>query len=172
VQRAIVDGDNMDLALIAVAKFVRDLLTYNEQLIKIGRDDDEMLDFNQAYIVVDVAGQRQQAVASSNYNGSTEVMRYIVTEAMPVTVDFFGAQAYTNANTFRLLMQSERRLDLQAQHGITVYNVSRFTDLKLLTGGQYRNRYQLEFAVRYNSAVNIPTLRIDSVEIQTVLTDK
>lgn len=155
----------MDLALIALATFVRDLLEYDESLMQIGRDNDDMANWDAGYIVIDSPVDRQALSSSRSYVGSTEVMTYTKAERINATIDFFGEAAYTNANRFAMLMKTQRRIDTQKELGLTVYSPSSLTNVKLLAGSQYKQRYQIAIAVTYNHALATPVKRIDTADV-------
>ena len=152
--------------LITVAKFVRDLLTYDEQLIRIGRQDFEREQFETNYIVVDALGQQARAASSETYDGDTEKLSLGAMHRGPVTLDFYGEGAYTRANDFGLLMRSQAALELKKTLGINIHQPSGLTDVKALTGQQYGERVQIEMVVELSTETEIDTLRIDIAQIQ------
>lgn len=152
--------------LIAVAKFVRDLLNYDEQLIRIGRQDFTREQFETAYIVVDALGQQARAASSETYDGTAEVLSLGAMHRGPVTLDFYGEGAYTRANDFSLLMRSQAALELKQTLGINIHQPSGLTDVKMLTGQQYGERVQLEMVTEVSTETDIGTLRIDTAQLK------
>lgn len=142
--------------------FIRDLLNYDEQLVKIGRFNFEQKDFNTPYIVIDALGNSQRIGNTPSYDGDREVHNFSSPYMSACTVTFYGDNAYERAGVFSLMLQTEQSKDLQNKLGLTVYNSSSITDLKLLTGAQYSNRVEVSLNARLTSSINIPTLRIDT----------
>ena len=87
----------------------------------------------------------------------------------PVTLSFYGSDAWSTATTFALLIQSQKALELQESLGLGVYQASGLTDVKMLTGQQYGERQELTLNVRYATTADVDTLRIDTAitEIRT-----
>lgn len=152
----------MNPILKNLALFIRDLLDYDEQLIKLGRFNFEQQDFNTPYIVVDALGPSQRIGNTPSYDGDKEVHNYSSPHISACTVNFYGDGAYRRAEVFSLMMQTEKSNDLQFKLGLTVFNVSSLTDLKLLTGAQYSNRVEVALNARLTSSINIPIRRIDT----------
>jgi type II secretory pathway component PulL len=50
--------------------------------------------------------------------------------------------------------------------GLGVYQASGLTDVKMLTGQQYGERQELTLNVRYATAADVDTLRIDTAELE------
>ena len=156
----------MNESLRLTALFVRDLLDYNEQLIRIGRQNYDIDDFSVGYIGVDSLGAAQRLASGEKYDGNTEQMSFQQQWQAPVTLSFYGAAAWSTATQFGLLIQSQKALELQESLGLGVYQASGLTDVKILTGQQYGERQELSLNVRYATAVDIDTLRIDTAELE------
>ena len=156
----------MNEALRLTALFVRDLLTYNEQLIRVGRQNYEIEDFEIPYIGVDALGAAQRLASGQKYDGTAEEMTYQQQWQAPVTLSFYGPDAWITATQFGLLIQSQASRDLQEALGLGVYQASGLTDVKMLTGQQYGERQELTLNVRYATAADIDTLRIDTAQIE------
>lgn len=155
-------------AVVAVAKFVRDLLTYDEQLIRIGRQDFEREQFEKAYIVVDDLGEAQRIASGEEYDGSTgvESMNLSIVWRGPVTLDFYGDDAYARALDVATRMRSQAAAELQQGLGLAIFTPSGITDLKQLTGQQYGERVQMTLTVHLTNSVDIDTLRIDTAQLE------
>ena len=151
-----------------VAKFTRDLLTYNENLIKIGRQNFTREQFEQNYIVVDGLGAAIPTSRIETFDGDTEKQSFGSRISKPITLDFYGDDAYTNAELFRMSLRTQSAYELQKTYGLSVYDVSSITDVKALTGQQYGNRVQVEFMVQYCNTLTIDTLRIDVAQIEII----
>ncbi len=159
----------MDI-LIAVAKFVRDLLNYDEQLIRFGRENFELTGMEESYIGLDMVSPAVRLGGGQRYDGTQEVMTYSEQWIAPVTLSFYGADAQANMNTFRLLLSSQKALELQGELSIAIFKVTSAIDIKLLTGQQYNNRIDISFNVGYFARADVDTLRIDTAEM-TFLVD-
>ena len=160
-----------DPILIKLALVIRDLLEHPESLIQFGRLNAEQEQQNLDYIVIDSLGQEVPLSKSETFDGEEEVMTYSVHVSKPVTVDFFGENAYTLARRLKLLQPSQKSKTLQFAQGINMQSFRGPTDVKQLTGYQWGNRLQLETNVQYSVSENFDTLRIDEAVIQPFLTN-
>lgn len=158
----------MNEALRLVALFIRDLLVYNEQLIKIGRLGENIEDFDTDYIGVDSLGASVRLASGESYDGDTEIMNYAQQWQAPVALSFYGANAWDNATLFALLIKSQKAFDLQQTLGLSVYQASQLTDVKTLTGQQYGNRIEVALNVVYCIGADVDTLRIDTGRIRLI----
>lgn len=156
--------------LIQLMLITRDLLTYDEQLIKKGRINEKMALSTIGYIAVDALAPAQPLSRADKYDGETEVMNYNQSYRLPVTVDFYGTNAADNAAKFSVLIGSHIAQDLQVKYGIRVGAATGITDVKALTGQQYINRLQVELVMHYTQQLNVDVLRIDSAPIKEVIT--
>lgn len=156
----------MNTVLQKVSMLVRDLLTVDEQLIRIGREGFPEEDFETNYIVVDALGPSLSQSSLETYNGTTEVLSLGGVWRGPVTLDFYGNDTYTRAIDFSLRLRSQAGRNLKKSLGIMVYNPKGPTDVKQLVGQQYGERVQLEMTVEYSTDVDIATLRIDTAQIE------
>lgn len=156
----------MNLALQKTALFTRDLLTYDEALIKIGRQGDDIIDFTIGYIAIDTLGQSQRLASGETYDETAEVMNYAIQWSSPVTISFYGTGAWQRANDFTMLLKSQKALELQDSLGVAIHKVSGLTDVKMLTGQQYGERYEIALNVQYSTGINVETLRIDTEQIE------
>ncbi len=157
--------------LIAVGEFTRDLLGYDEQLIRLGRQNFERKQFESAYIVIDALGPAARIASLETYDGPAEVLSLGAIHRGPITLDFYGAGAYTRANDYGLLMRSQAALELQRDLGINLHQPGGLTDLKALTGQQYGERVQIEIIAEISAEVDIPTLRIDTAQTRIINED-
>jgi len=158
----------LNLALQKTALFVRDLLTYDESLIKIGRQGDDITDFTTGYIAIDTLGQTQRMATGETFNGSAEIMNYAAQWTSPVTISFYGTGAWQRATDFSILLRSQKSLELQEGLGVAIHKVSGLTDVKMLTGQQYGERYEITMNVQYSTGVNVETLRIDTEQTELI----
>lgn len=151
--------------LIAVAVFVRDLLPYDEQLIRVGRQNFEREQFEKPYIVVDALGLQGRTASLETYDGAGEMLSLGAIHRGIVTLDFYGAGAYTRANNFSLLVRSQAAFELKQSLGVDIYPPTGLTDVKALTGQQYGERVQIEMTVELSAEVGVATLRIDTAQL-------
>lgn len=152
--------------LKSVAKVVRDLLTYNEQLIKTGRQNFEREQFEIDYIVIDSLSPMLRVASNEEFDGVSEKLDIGDMYQGVVTLDFYGSNAYATAINLGLLMRSQAALELKRSNGINMYQMTGITDVKALTGQQYGERVQIEFNVEFNANVLIDTLRINTAQIE------
>lgn len=158
----------MNQALKQLAIFVRDLLTYDEQLIRIGRENYTREDFSQPFIVIDGIGPQSRVSRVNHYDGDAEVQSLGVRLTAPCTLNFYGPSAYDTAIQFTLMMASQDSYELQKAQGITVYRVSSLTDVKALTGQQYGENIELQLNVEYNQSIDLDVKRIDTAQIEII----
>ncbi|EKN5130131.1 hypothetical protein DYG66_21510 [Yersinia enterocolitica] len=152
--------------LIAVARFVRDLLGYDEQLIKFDRRNIISSDFAASYIVVNGSLPQSVLARGQRFNGDTEVMTYTATVSHSIVLEFYGYNAYTNAESFLMLSESQLANELRRKNALTIMSVSNITDVGQLLGQSHGNRVHLSFNVQYAPARDVQTLRIDTPQFQ------
>lgn len=157
----------MNEAVKQLALFIRDLLEIPESQIKPGRRGFVRDDFTSLQIVPDSLGAGQRLNSAQSFDGDLERMTYAQQWLFPCTIDFYGDGAYTTATQFSLLAQSQKGYELQRDRGVTIFEAGALTDVKLLTGEQYSERYQLELNVQITLSAEVDTLRID--ELQSTL---
>ena len=158
----------MDI-LKSTSIFVRDLLDYNEQLIRIGRFNFEIDGFEDNYIAVDSISPALRLGTGQYFDATSEVMEYQEQWRAPIIISFYGTNAHINANNFRLYLQGQNSIELQKSLSIAVFKSSSLTDIKILTGQNYSNRLDLTINVEYSISVNIDTLRIDTAETSLIV---
>ena len=156
----------MNEALRLTAMYVRDLLTHPEDEILIGRLGEDIEDFTIDYIGVDSLGAAQRMASGETFDNVDEIMTYAQQWQAPVTLSFYGDNAYSNAVRFGLLIQSQASFELQQSLGIAVYQTSQMTDVKTLTGQQYGNRYEIALNIMYSVSADVDTLRIETAQIE------
>lgn len=148
------------------AKYVRDLMGVSETLVKLGRVNFERKDFETEYIVIDSLTGDIPLASSTSFDDVGEVMEYSSLIKKAFVVDFYGENAYSNANKFQLMVRSQKSSDLQDLYKISVYGITAITDVKALTGQQYGNRVQCELMVQFNNSIEVETLRIDEAVLE------
>lgn len=154
-----------------VARYVRDLLDYDENLIQFDRSNTQESDTETSYIVVNGSSIANVLSHGATYNSNTEIMEYSASEAQAITLEFYGDNAYTNAESFGLLNQSQKAREVSRNLGLTIKNVSSATDVKQLLGYQYGNRVHVQFNIQYCPSIDVETLRVDTAQYE-ILVDK
>jgi len=152
--------------LIALARFVRDLLAYDEQLIKFDRKNIIATDFTTSYIVVNGSLPQSLLARGQRFNGVTEVMKYTAAVSHSIVLEFYGDKAYSNAEDYLMLSASQKANELRRKNGLTIMSVSNITDVGQLLGQSHGNRVQLSFNIQYAPARDVQTLRIDTPQFQ------
>jgi len=155
--------------LKSTAIFVRDLLSYDESLIRIGRLNFVLDGLESNYIAVDAISPAVRLGGGQYFDATSEVMEYQEQWRIPVIISFYGTSAHTNANNFRLYLQSQNSIELQETLGIAVFKGSSVMDIKNLTGQNYNNRLDLTINVEYSISADIATLRIDTAETTLIV---
>lgn len=120
--------------LKAVARFVRDLLDYDEQLIKFDRRNVQASDFSTSYIVVNGSLPQSVLARGQRFNGDAEVMTYSASVSHAIVLEFYGDKAYVNAESFMMLSESQHANELRRTHSLTIMAVSNIIDVGQLLG--------------------------------------
>ena len=155
----------MTTPIISVAKFTRDLLGVDEQLIRLGRHNFEQEEMTGQYIVVDLLALVRVS-ESESFDGDAEKVSYGDIWRGTFTLDFYGTDAYNRAKEFGRLARSQVAAELKRTLGITVYRASNAQNVAQLTGQQYGERWQVEIVVDVSEATLVDTLRIDEAQLQ------
>lgn len=151
---------------VRVARVVRDLLGYDEQLIRLGRENYTRDDYDAGLIVVDATTASTRAANLESFDGDTEQLSIGEIVNADVTLDFYGDGAYGRAREVELRLRSQDAYDLAKANGVHIKPPRTLTDVKALTGGDYSDRWQLEMAVQYSPEIVIDTRRIDDAQIE------
>jgi len=151
-----------------LANYTQQLLSFNPSLIVIGRENADKVDSSRDYIVVDELFSVPTG-RSEDFNKDDEEQEFSVLMSGDFTIDFHGDNARANAAKWVVLHRSQKSYELQRDIGITIYHVTSFRDLKSLEGSQYKNRYQIEFKIRYHITETIETLRIDTAQTDIIV---
>lgn len=155
----------MNTVLQNLAKFIRDLMSFSETDIFIGRQGMRINDFSGRQVVVDSTGSIIPKTVSSKFDGTAEEMIYAHQIMTPCTINFYGDSAYSDATTFVLSVRSQAGYELQRDLGIGVYDIGQLIDVKILTGEQYNGRIQVNLNVLSSISLAVSTLRIDTAEL-------
>lgn len=151
-----------------LALFIRDVLGYDEQLIRMGRLEYDRELLTAAYIGVDQLAPAVRLSSSQTFDGVSEEMTYSTRWRVPCVIEFFGEGAYQRAASFINLAQSQAAIDANKAHSVGVYIVPTLTDVKALTGSQYGERILLDVNVTYETADAVATLRIDEAVLDII----
>lgn len=156
----------MNQIVLKTALLTRDLLEVDESIIKLGRKNMIVDNFTISQIVIDILGSVTVQTSSEKYNGILENMNYNNTQNATVTLNFFGDGSYELANKFILLCNSEKKYTLENMLKLRVGIPKTITDVKLLTGTQYSEQYEVELNITSIEDIDISTLRIDEAQTQ------
>lgn len=161
----------MKNAAVLLAIFVRDLLVQPEgSVIVLGRVNMRRDDYKTLQIVIDDVVALGRISSSETYDPTTENMQYNQQLTSSATVDFYGDGAYDESVKFVTTIASQRGSELQRDSFIDVLQQSAITDLKMLAGDEYSERFQVAVNIVYNIAYNESILRIDTTDF-SVITD-
>lgn len=157
---------------IQVADFTKALMNDNNLIIILGRENFENVDFTQDIILIDSLTVAKNISAMDSYNGTSEIQTFTTYFNQLFTLDFYGDNAYTNANKFVALLRSEKANWYLKEYNLSMLNANSIIDLKELLGTDYTNRYQVEVSVNYFVNVDIGTLKIDTINYEIRLVEE
>lgn len=157
---------------IQVADFTKALMNDNNLIIILGRENFENVDFTQDIILIDSLTVAKNISAIDSYNGTSEIQTFTTYFNQLFTLDFYGDNAYTNANKFVALLRSEKANWYLKNYSLSMLNANSIIDLKELLGTDYTNRYQVEVSVNYFVNVDISTLKIDTINYEIRLVEE
>lgn len=157
---------------IQVADFTKALMNDTNLIIILGRENFENVDFTQDIILIDSLTPARNISVTDSYNGTDEIQTFTTYFNQLFTLDFYGDNAYNNANKFIALLRSEKANWYLKDYNLSMLNANSMIDLKDLLGTDYTNRYQIEVSVNYFVNVDIETLRIDSVNYAISLVEE
>lgn len=157
---------------IQVADFTKALMNDNNLIIILGRENFENVDFTQDIILIDSLTVAKNISAMDSYNGTSEIQTFTTYFNQLFTLDFYGDNAYTNANKFVALLRSEKANWYLKDYSLSMLNANSIIDLKELLGTDYANRHQVEVSVNYFVNVDISTLKIDTINYEIRLVEE
>ena len=161
----------MNQATILLARFVRDLLVLPESVVILGRTNKQRGDTNALQVVVDQLAPASVLTDTYEFDGDAELTKVDNLMRGVFTIDFMGSTAYTIATKYMAMQRSQLAADLRRNLGINVGFADTITDVKLLSGTQYSERYQVTLNMTYNNSLAIPTNRIDTIIIDNIISD-
>lgn len=147
-----------------IATYTQNIMNDVNLTIVIGRENYEYLDFNSDLILIDSLTKATPISNLDSYNGDDEIQTFHTIYEQLFTFDFYGDNAYSNAQKFIALNRSEKALWEMKATEITAFYPNGITDLKNLFGTQQSNRFQVEATINYKVDVSIETLRIDTIQ--------
>ena len=154
----------MSDAIIQVAKYIRDLLSKTEEVVKIGRSNVNQDNFTNEFIVIDSIAP--QTLISSNNSFSNNNINIVNRFKIPLSIRFYGDNALTNANLFLGLSTHQKGTELSIDYGVEIYRMSSLLDLSNLLGSQYYNLYEITLNCKYNYMATISTDAINYNDIE------
>ena len=157
---------------IQVANFTKALMNDINLIIILGRENFENVDFIKDLILIDSLTAAKNISATDSYNGTSEIQTFTTYFNQLFTLDFYGDNAYINANKFVALLRSEKANWYLKDYNLSMLNANSIIDLKDLLGTDYTNRYQVEVSVNYFVNVDITTLKIDTINYEITLVEE
>ena len=157
---------------IQVANFTKALMNDINLIIILGRENFENVDFTKDLILIDSLTAAKNISATDSYNGTSEIQTFTTYFNQLFTLDFYGDNAYINANKFVALLRSEKANWYLKEYNLSMLNANSIIDLKDLLGTDYTNRYQVEVSVNYFVNVDISTLKIDTINYEITLVEE
>lgn len=157
---------------IQVANFTKALMNDINLIIILGRENFENVDFTKDLILIDSLTAAKNISATDSYNGTIEIQTFTTYFNQLFTLDFYGDNAYSNANKFVALLRSEKANWYLKDYNLSMLNANSIIDLKDLLGTDYVNRYQIEVSVNYFVNVDIGTLKIDTINYEITLVEE
>ena len=151
------------------ARWIRDVLDYDEALILLGRRNFEREDFETAYITVDALGTEQLKSSGTEADEEAETETHRMLWSVPITMNFYGPDAHTRAKKLMALRRSQKSRNMEREHGIVVQSPENFTDVKALTGQQYGERIEVLLNVEYQHVEVVEQKRIDHAQLEQPL---
>lgn len=149
-----------------MARYVRDLLEYDPNLIRPDKKNFAQDDFDNDYIVINTSQPALLLAKGSTYDGDAEVMNYTDTSSQTFVIEFYGKNAYNNVSRFTVLNDSQQARDIRYLQGLTACSVMSQTDVKQMIGSSYGNQINVEINAMINRDIDVDTLRIDTPQIE------
>lgn len=157
---------------IQIADFTKALMNDINLIIILGRENFENVDFTKDLILIDSLTPAKNISATDSYNGTSEIQTFTTYFNQLFTLDFYGDNAYSNANKFVALLRSEKANWYLKDYNLSMLNANSIIDLKDLLGTDYVSRYQIEVSVNYFVNVDIGTLKIDTINYEITLVEE
>jgi len=149
-----------------MARYVRDLLEYDSNLIRPDKKNFSQDDFGTDYIVINTSQPTKRLTKGRTYDGDKEVMNYNETSSQTFVIEFYGENAFNNVNRFTVLNDSQQARDIRYLQGLTACSVMSQTDVKQMIGSSYGNQINVEINAMISRDIDVDTLRIDTPQIE------
>lgn len=154
-----------------LAIYVRDLLQQPEgEVVVLGRANIDQDDLTSLRIAIDANGIATPMNINEQYDGDAEEMTHAQQWHQSCVINFYGDGAWQEAQKLILLNRSQTAYELQRDSGLSVFLASSITDVKLLTGENFSNRFEMAVNVQYTLSVTETVLRIDEAQF-TIIED-
>jgi len=160
------------MILTKVADYITELLSIGPEQVLIGRENATIETFENDFIVVDSLTPALPISTNREYDKENEIESFVTFLEMKVTLEFYGANAYSNAFKFLNLQNSQLARDLQKKYEITLYKTGSINNLKQIVGDRYFERYEVELKVQFVEKTSIETLRIDEIVLDEILNNE
>lgn len=147
----------------ALRVFVMDLLDVD--YVVYGRLEFERKNDDDNIIAIDSLAQAATMIIAEHYDHVAEKITYRQRKKQRYTFDFYGEDAYENANRFSLLINGYKSQRLQIEYNITVGSVTSVIDLRTIESTVVGERFQVEAVIQYDTSVTEDLLRIDDTII-------
>ncbi|WP_428613316.1 phage neck terminator protein [Pseudoalteromonas sp.] len=152
-----------------LAIYARDLLQQPEgEVVVLGRANIDQDDLTSLRIAIDANGIATPMNTSEQYDGDAEEMTHAQQWKQSCVINFYGDGAWQEAQKLILLNRSQTAYELQRDSGLSVFLASSITDVKMLTGEKFSNRFELAVNVQYTLSVTETVLRIDEAQFTTI----
>lgn len=148
-----------------LAMYVRDLLQQPENtVVVLGRTNINQSDLTSLRIAIDTMGAARRLNVAEKYDGDLEEMTHAQQWVQPCVINFYGDLAWQEVSKFCLLSRSQTGYELQRDSGLAVFLASSITDVKLLTGENFSNRFEIAVNVQFTESITESVLRIDEAQ--------
>lgn len=152
-----------------LAVYVRDLLQQPEgDVVVLGQHNVDQSDLTSLRIAIDTMGNAKRLNVSRSYDGDAEEDKHAQQWLQPCVINFYGDDAWSEASKFSLISNGQRGYELQRDSGVSVFTASSITDVKLLTGENFSNRFELAVNVQFTESATESVLRIDEAQFTTI----
>lgn len=149
--------------LVLVCDLVALTTNLTDEEVIIARENYLESNFNASLAVVDTLTVTPIGRGNS-YNGDDEELIYSVRNKGTFTIDFFGTNAFVNANTFIARLNSQSSHEFTRDNNIEVFHNTSLTNIKKLQGKTTYDRFQVEVMIKYTEEFTDDVLRIDTAE--------
>lgn len=161
---------NDNVLLKPIARCLRDLLVYDENLIRFGRDNYAPESYTDGVLILDyLTALPLDAIKS--YDSDTEIETITTKYELTTLLDAYGDAGATQAYKFINKVRSENSRQLQKLYGINVFVPSGIQNLRTILGKQQLPRVEVAFTSWVTVSDTESVLRIDEIQYDPTLTD-